>query len=58
MSRKERRRMEYEQRMAEQKASSNNNSQDTVLNTETKPENDSKPITEPTNTELDEVPVE
>lgn len=58
MSRKERRRMEHEQRMAEQRASSNSTSQDTVLNTETKPENDSKPITEPTNTELDEVPVE
>ena len=57
MSRKERRRMEYEQRMAEQKANSNNNTQNTVLNTETKPENDSKPITEPTNNELDEEPV-
>ena len=58
MSRKERRRMEYEKRMAEQKASSNSNSQDTVSNTITAPENDSKPITEPTSTELDEVPVE
>lgn len=58
MSRKERRRMEYEQRMAEQKASSNSISQVAVLNTESKPENDSKPITEPTTTELDEVPVE
>ena len=58
MSRKERRRMEYEKRMAEQKASSNSNSQDTVSNTITSPENDSKPITEPTSTELDEVPVE
>ena len=58
MSRKERRRMEHEQRMAEQRASSNSTSQDTVLNTETKTENDSKPITEPTSTELYEVPVE
>lgn len=58
MSRKERRRMEYEKRMAEQKASSNSNSQDTVSNTITAPENDAKPITEPTLTELDEVPVE
>ena len=58
MSRKERRRMEYEKRMAEQKASSNSNSQDAVSNTITAPENDVTPITESTSTELDEVPVE